>query len=210
MSPSYIAALAPDADETSKSQQDKFPRTDVFSRVDVADGRAWMRRDGVECFAGDLPPEEQALVWATHQAPVADLFNQKVPGTAWKSKPSWYVIGKKDRTVHPELQRFVSPGRQPAPRICWARDSIQASQSLTLPPHAPCRYGNSRVPFVAALESRRISTSFNCVSSEPRRCLPRRGNRSRKLRICVDSVTSRHSPGLSPGPNGCLPPCGAR
>ena len=31
----YIAALAPDADETSQSQQDKFPRTDVFSYVEV-------------------------------------------------------------------------------------------------------------------------------------------------------------------------------
>src|SRR5712691_4853964 len=34
----YIAALAPDADETSQSQQAKFPTTDVFSYVDVADG----------------------------------------------------------------------------------------------------------------------------------------------------------------------------
>src|SRR5467141_134220 len=50
----YIAALAPDADETSQSQQDKFPRTDVFSYVEVADGRAWMLPKGVECFAGDL------------------------------------------------------------------------------------------------------------------------------------------------------------
>ena len=29
-------------------------------------------------------------------------------GTAWKSKPSWYVLATKDRTVHPELQRFVA------------------------------------------------------------------------------------------------------
>jgi pimeloyl-ACP methyl ester carboxylesterase len=35
----YIAALAPDADETSQSQQAKFPVTDVFSFVEVADGR---------------------------------------------------------------------------------------------------------------------------------------------------------------------------
>src|SRR6267143_1008344 len=49
----YIAALAPDADETSQSQQDKFPRTDIFSYVEVADGRAWMLPKGVECFAGD-------------------------------------------------------------------------------------------------------------------------------------------------------------
>jgi pimeloyl-ACP methyl ester carboxylesterase len=41
-------------------------------------------------------------------APAADLFNQKVEGTAWKSKPSWYIVAKNDRTVQPELQRFVA------------------------------------------------------------------------------------------------------
>src|SRR6266403_223978 len=51
----YIAALAPDADETSQSQLSKFPVTDVFSHIDVADGRIWLRPDGVSTFAGDLP-----------------------------------------------------------------------------------------------------------------------------------------------------------
>jgi pimeloyl-ACP methyl ester carboxylesterase len=36
------------------------------------------------------------------------LFSQKVAGTAWKSKPSWYVIATKDHTIQPELQRFVA------------------------------------------------------------------------------------------------------
>ena len=43
----YIAALAPDADETSQSQQQKFPVTDVFSHIEVADGRIWLKSDGV-------------------------------------------------------------------------------------------------------------------------------------------------------------------
>jgi pimeloyl-ACP methyl ester carboxylesterase len=104
----YIAALAPDADETSQSQQSQFPVTDVFSHIEVADGRVWMKPDGVACFAGDLSEEEQNVVWATHAAPAADLFTQKVEGTAWKSKPSWYIVANKDRTVQPELQRFVA------------------------------------------------------------------------------------------------------
>jgi pimeloyl-ACP methyl ester carboxylesterase len=54
----YIAALAPDAGETSQSQQEKFPVTDVFKYVEVADGRVWMRPEGVACFAGDLPEQE--------------------------------------------------------------------------------------------------------------------------------------------------------
>jgi pimeloyl-ACP methyl ester carboxylesterase len=104
----YICALAPDADETSQSQQDKFPRTDVFGHIEVADGRVWLKPSGIACFAGDLPEQEQKLVWATQGVPDADLFNQKLEGAAWKSKPSWYIVGTNDRTVHPELQRFVA------------------------------------------------------------------------------------------------------
>ncbi len=104
----YIAALAPDGDETSQSLQAKFPTTDVFAHIEVADGRIWLRPDGIGCFAGDLSDEEQKLVWATQGVPVPDLFDQKMDGIAWRSKPSWYVVGKNDRTVHPELQRFVA------------------------------------------------------------------------------------------------------
>ena len=104
----YIAALAPDADETSQSQQEKFPVTDVFSHIEVADGRVWMLPDGVACFAGDLSEQEQKVVWATHFAPAADLFTQKLDGVAWRSKPTSYIVATNDRTVQPELQRFAA------------------------------------------------------------------------------------------------------
>jgi pimeloyl-ACP methyl ester carboxylesterase len=104
----YIAALAPDADETSQSLQAKFPVTDVFAHIEVADGRVWLKPSGVPSFAGDLPEEEQRLVYATQGVPVADLFNQKVEGTAWKTKPCWYIVATNDHTVHPDLHRFVA------------------------------------------------------------------------------------------------------
>jgi pimeloyl-ACP methyl ester carboxylesterase len=104
----YIAALAPDETETSQSQQAKFPTTDVFSQIEVADGRIWLRPEGVGFFAGDLTEQEQKLVWATQAVPVPDLFTQKVDGIAWRSKPSWYIVAKQDHTVHPELQRSAA------------------------------------------------------------------------------------------------------
>ena len=104
----YISALAPDESETSQSLQDKFPVTDVFSHIEVADGRIWLLPDGVECFAGDLPEPEQKVVWATQCVPDAELFNQKLDGTAWRSKPSWYIVANNDRTVHPDLERFCA------------------------------------------------------------------------------------------------------
>src|SRR5215472_15385205 len=65
-------------------------------------------QSGVKHFAGDLSEAEQKLVYATQAAPVADLFNQKVEGTAWNTKPSWYVLATQDQTVPPDLQHFVS------------------------------------------------------------------------------------------------------
>ena len=104
----YIAALAPDADETSQTLLDTFPTTDVFAHVEVADGRIWLQPDGIDCFAGDLPDAEKQLVWATHYAPDAALFAHDAEGVAWRSKPSWYIVANQDRTVHPDLERFVA------------------------------------------------------------------------------------------------------
>ena len=85
-----------------------FRQQIFFSHIEVADGRVWLKREGVSSFAGDLPEEEQKLVWATHAAPVADLFTQKIEGAAWRSKPSWYIVATKDHTIQPELERFVA------------------------------------------------------------------------------------------------------
>ncbi|CUU20132.1 Probable signal peptide protein CDS [Bradyrhizobium sp.] len=106
----YIAAVAPDAGETVQDQLDKYP-SDIFSRVEVADGRAWMLPSGTEFFAGDLSAEDQKLVWATQYAPVYNLFQQQklsADKIAWRSKPSWYILATQDHTVHPDLQRWVS------------------------------------------------------------------------------------------------------
>lgn len=104
----YIAALAPDEDETSQSQLAKFPVTDVFAHIEVTDGRIWLKPSGVPFFAGDLSEAEQKLVYATQGVPVPDLFTQKADGTAWKTKQSWYIVAAEDRTVPPELERSAA------------------------------------------------------------------------------------------------------
>jgi len=104
----YICALAPGEDETSQTLQNKFAPTEVFKHIEVAEGRIWLKQSGIGCFCGDLPPAEQQLVWATQGVPDANLFNLKTEPAAWKSKPSWYIVGKNDHTVSPELERFVA------------------------------------------------------------------------------------------------------
>jgi pimeloyl-ACP methyl ester carboxylesterase len=104
----YIAAVAPDADETTQSLIDKFPATALFRKVKVASGRVWMPHDATADFCGDLTEAEQQLVWATATPPSTELFNSKAPGVAWKTKPSWYIVANNDNAVNPELERFVA------------------------------------------------------------------------------------------------------
>jgi pimeloyl-ACP methyl ester carboxylesterase len=102
----YISALAPDESETAAGQQAKFPTTPVFGKIEVADGRIWMLPQGIEDFAGDLSEEEKQVVWAAAAPPAVGLFDEKVPGVAWKTKPSAYIVAAQDRAVNPELERF--------------------------------------------------------------------------------------------------------
>jgi pimeloyl-ACP methyl ester carboxylesterase len=104
----YIAAVAPDADETTQSLIDKFPATALFGKVKVASGRVWMPHDATADFCGDLTEAEQQIVWATATPPSTELFNGKAPGVAWKTKPSWYIVANHDNAVNPELERFVA------------------------------------------------------------------------------------------------------
>jgi pimeloyl-ACP methyl ester carboxylesterase len=104
----YICALAPEDGDTTQADQTKFPQTPVFQHIEVADGRLFLRPSGIPEFAGDLPEAEQKLVWATQMGPLADLFGQPVPGAAWKTKPTYYIVGTEDRTVQPDLQRFLA------------------------------------------------------------------------------------------------------
>jgi len=105
----YICALGPDEGETAQAQQDRYPKTPVFGQIEVADGRVWIRQGGISDFCGDLSEADQKLVWATHYPPDVNLFTGDRSGPpAWKTKPSWSIVAKQDRTVQPDLERFLA------------------------------------------------------------------------------------------------------
>ena len=105
----YIGAVAPDVGETVQDQLDKYP-SDIFSRVEVADGCAWMLPNGTEFFCGDLSEQEQKLVWATHFPPVMPTSSSNTISRAPRGSRSQAgtFCATQDHTVHPDLQRWVS------------------------------------------------------------------------------------------------------
>ena len=60
------------------------------------------------CFASGLPPSQAAVIAAT-QRPLAASTLQEPSGTpAWKTIPSWDVIGTADRVLPPAEQIFMA------------------------------------------------------------------------------------------------------
>jgi len=106
----YITAVAPDAGETVQGQLNQYP-TEIFNHLEMEGNRVWLKSSGMEFLAGDLTEADQKLVWATQFAPDAELIGQQkltIDQVAWRHKPSWYLLATDDRTVHPDLQRWVS------------------------------------------------------------------------------------------------------
>ena len=103
----YISALGPDETETSQSEQEKFPQTPVFGQIEVADGRIWMLPSGAPCFCGDLPEDEQKIVWATAYPPSVELFARNAPGVGWRAG-QLVRRGQPRPAVHPDLERAAA------------------------------------------------------------------------------------------------------
>jgi len=105
----YVAARAPDAGEDYTALAKKYPTPPASAGIifDGDEGRlseeAFLRD-----FAGDLPEAKAkalcAVQWPFHKA----LLTGKTRHAAWRSKPSWYAVSTEDRTINPDLERFMA------------------------------------------------------------------------------------------------------
>ncbi|MGA8533691.1 MAG: alpha/beta fold hydrolase, partial [Candidatus Tumulicola sp.] len=60
-------------------------------------------------FANGVEPIKARQLYAVQQPNVATLSpNARTTLAAWRSKPSWYAISKQDRTINPDLERFMA------------------------------------------------------------------------------------------------------
>jgi pimeloyl-ACP methyl ester carboxylesterase len=105
----YVAARAPDAGEDYAALAARFPTPPASA------GIAWSGDWGrltepafLHDFAGDIP-EARARVLYAEQAPFErTLLAGRTTHAAWRSKPSWYAVSTEDRTINPDLERFMA------------------------------------------------------------------------------------------------------
>lgn len=105
----YLAAYAPELGETVLTVSANAGPTKLTEYFAESGGYVYITREGVKnVFANDLSPEQQALIYATQTPAFHTVFNDKSGNPAWKVKPTWYVVSKGDKTINPDLERFMA------------------------------------------------------------------------------------------------------
>lgn len=105
----YVAARAPDANEDYTALAKTYPTPPASAGIvfDGDEGRlseAAFLRD----FAGDLPEAKAKVLYAVQQPFHKQLLAGKTSHAAWRSKPSYYAVSTEDRTINPDLERFMA------------------------------------------------------------------------------------------------------
>jgi pimeloyl-ACP methyl ester carboxylesterase len=105
----YVAARAPDAGEdyTALAKTYSTPPASAGILFDGDEGRlteAAFLRD----FAGDLPEAKAKVLYAVQEPFQRALLAGKTTRAAWRSKPSFYAVSTEDRTINPDLERFMA------------------------------------------------------------------------------------------------------
>lgn len=106
----YVNAFAPDAGEALAEAGNKFPPPPLNAALapDAA-GFLYVQRDNVhDVFCKDLPESDARIIAATQKPLHQSVFTAKVANVAWKTVPSWYIVGKDDRAINPDLERFYA------------------------------------------------------------------------------------------------------
>jgi pimeloyl-ACP methyl ester carboxylesterase len=105
----YVAARAPDVDEDHAALAKRFPAPPANAGLVFHDRFGALTEEAfLNDFANGIDPVRARTLYAV-QGRVSDtLFTDRTTEVAWRSKPTWYAVSRRDRTITPELQHFLA------------------------------------------------------------------------------------------------------
>ncbi|WP_427185330.1 alpha/beta fold hydrolase [Bordetella bronchialis] len=133
----YVAAFAPEANESAADISAKFPGSTLDSTlaapVILPDGAKdlYIRQDEFRRqYAADVAPATANLMALTQRPINAGAFSEAVPTVAWKNVPSWFIYGDADKCIPPAAMAYMAARAKPVKTVVakGASHAVMASQ----------------------------------------------------------------------------------
>ena len=106
----YVAAFAPDANQSISEISSGFPKPPGLDELrPLPDGFLLLTAKGIEeDFAQDATTAEKAILVAVQPQTASAVFEAMPKAAAWRSKPSHYIVAGKDRMIAPEQEQSMA------------------------------------------------------------------------------------------------------
>ena len=105
----YVNAFAPSVGDSAGSLGQGYPTPPGVKDIKQSNGFLWLTPSTVaQYFTPELSPSESAVAAATQVPITAASFTEKATVAAWKSKPSWCIVGIRDQMINPDLERAMA------------------------------------------------------------------------------------------------------
>ena len=105
----YVAARAPDAGEDYTALAKQYPTPPASAGIVWSDDEGQLSEEAfLRDFAGDIPAAKARVLYAVQAPFKRSLLADKTTNAAWRSKPTWYAVSTEDRTINPDLERFMA------------------------------------------------------------------------------------------------------
>ncbi len=111
----YVAGYAADVGESAATISGRFPegtlgpaiappvvQTDGGKDLYIDQSKFWAQ------FAADVPRAEAARMAATQRPILEAALAEPVSAVAWKTKPSWFIYGARDKNIPRSAQAFMA------------------------------------------------------------------------------------------------------
>ena len=106
----YVAARAPDAGEDYIALAKRFPTPPASAGIVKSGAFEQLSENAFRNdFANGVKPVKAHVLYAVQTPIAATLFpTAKTTVAAWRSKPSWYAVSRNDRSMNPDLERYLA------------------------------------------------------------------------------------------------------
>ena len=105
----YVAALQPDAGETSGQLLSKFAAPNDAMRATPTPKKFFFipAAKYPQTYAADLPPADAKFMADSQQQLAEKALGEAISVASWRTKPSYAILTTQDHVISPELQRWM-------------------------------------------------------------------------------------------------------